>query len=237
MELVGLEPNFRAAVGIHPTEYQELLEREPGLTLLESAQRVETDLKAMQLMVTNPQVVAIGETGLDYFRLPDDLALQNRIKQLQQAAFIQHINLANQAEKVLVVHVRDKRIPEAPTEGNAYWDTLRLLQQYHEGTRPFILHCVSGPVEYVRRAVNMDAYFGVAGNVTYKNADQIRGLIRSIPRDHLLSETDAPFLPPQEYRGQMCEPWMIARTVEFLAEELGVEPTLLYQTATKLLFQ
>lgn len=208
LEIAASEANLRVAVGIHPSEYQEQLET-PATFDNQQVSLTEIDTLASQA-----KVVAIGETGLDYFRLPDDQALQTQIKAAQQAAFEGHLVLAKKHDLPVIVHVRD--VGEA-----AYWDVLALLKK-HSLTQPFILHCVSGPIEYVKQALDLGAYLGLAGNLTYKTADHLRSIAKIAPADRLLLETDAPFLPPVPHRGQTCEPWMIAKTALFLQTELGL---------------
>jgi len=235
IEMATTEPAFKVAVGLHPSNFQTVVENSPDFSFEESVFGVNQEIDQLKNIVASPAVIAIGETGLDYFRLPSDPNLQLKIKKLQQHAFIQQILLANEYDLTLVVHVRDITVAEGMLEGNAYWDTLRLLRQYHEGKKPFILHCASGPIAYIHQAVEMGAFFGIAGNVTYKNADRIRDIVRVVPVDQLLSETDAPYLPPQEFRGQASEPWMIAKTMMFLKEEMEIDPEHLAYNAQKLL--
>jgi TatD DNase family protein len=83
-------------------------------------------------------------------------------------------------------------------------------------------------------ALEMGAYIGVAGNVTYKNADHIRSLVKTAPPDRILLETDAPFLPPHPHRGQVCQPWMIELTASYLQDELNLDLAAIYQTSCRL---
>ncbi len=220
IEIASDEPELWAAVGIHPEVYQSLIE-DP-----ESVSADDHDFTVLTQLATAPKVVAIGECGLDYFRLPDDEGMAMTIKARQQAGFIQHIKLADQLELPMVIHVRD-------TGDSAYWQVLRLLKEHKHSEVPFVLHCISGPLDYVKAALEMGAYIGVAGNVTYKNADHIRSLVKTTPADRLLLETDAPFLPPVPHRGKPCEPWMVSLTAEFLHQELGIDPTQLTENAKK----
>lgn len=200
-----------AAVGIHPHEYTDVQPRDLP-TLLTAHQATLT-----MLIKQSEKVVAIGETGLDYFRLDDktrEVVINN-----QKQAFRMHVQLANEFKLPLIIHVRDQ-------DEQAYWDVLEILKAEYSFQRPFILHCLSGPVEYVKQALEMDAYTGIAGNVTYGNADHLRELVKMVPDDRLLSETDAPFLPPVPYRGQTCEPWMISETVKYLQESMGISATI-----------
>lgn len=83
------------------------------------------------------------------------------------------------------------------------------------------MHCVSGSPEYVQAMLDLGAYIGFDGNLTYPKADSLRELLQLVPRDRLLIETDAPYLPPQPYRGQTCEPWMIVETAKWLNNYLS----------------
>lgn len=206
LEIASQDESLMPAVGIHPNKYSPIPAEDLPTTISQHATAL-----AMMLQ-DHPEIVAIGETGLDYYRLEkdDQVARDN-----QQAAFRAHIQLASEFNKVLIVHVRDK-------DEEAYWDALKILQENHQGEKPFILHCVSGPEKYLQQAAEMGAFFGVAGNITYPNAKDLRETVKNLPQDKIISETDAPFLAPQAYRGQKCEPYMIAKTVEQLTE-LGLD--------------
>ena len=233
IEQAQQSPHLFAAPGIHPYRYEELISQgmHDEKKLLARVDSDQTELAKM--IPTSSKVVALGETGLDYFRLPAEPQLQQLVKVIQQQAFIAHINLAQKHRLPLLIHVRDRDVPETPTAGNAYWDVLYLLRQHAPQHQTFILHCISGPKAYLKEALNMGAYIGVAANVTYKSADAIRELVRMAPADRLLLETDAPFLPPQEFRGQQCDPWMISKTAEFL-EEMGPDTKQIYQNTLTL---
>jgi TatD DNase family protein len=208
VEIAQVEENLLAAVGVHPHEYNDIDSTDLPTILL-------THQSVLLMLIKHNPVIAIGETGLDYFRLPSEnqeVSIRN-----QQQALRMHIQLANEYSLPLILHVRD-------TGEQAYWDVLQLLTDDYLFKAPFILHCVSGPKKYVEQALEMGAYIGVAGNATYSSAEPIRELVRLVPNDRLLTETDAPFLPPQPHRGKQCEPWMIAETAKYLVEKLGKEP-------------
>lgn len=212
------EPNLFAAVGIHPEE-----------SLAVNLQNQLDQVKVLA-MSKNPKLVAIGEIGLDYFRLTTSDHQTATIK-AQQQLFQAQLEIANQVNLPAIIHVRDQEIPGTPTAGNAYWDTLQLIKVAYQFHKPFILHCVSGPLNYVTQALDMGAYIGVAGNVTYKNADRIREIVKMISTDRLLVETDAPYLPPQLYRGQTCEPWMIEETTKYLSANFEIDQIQLVKNA------
>lgn len=211
--------NFYAAIGIHPDIYSQ-----KWISTEAFEEDIATDLEELALIHNTHVVRAIGEVGLDYYRLAPDDVLS---KKAQQSALRAHILYAEEKNLPLILHVRDK-------EESAYWDTLSLLKSHKQSDIPFILHCVSGPEKYVQEALSMGAYVSVAGNVTYKNADHIRTLVSLVPEDKLLLETDAPFLPPQQYRGKQCEPWMISLTAEYLQDVLHRDLNQIYNNSLKI---
>lgn len=207
LEIHQQESHLHPAIGIHP-HHADTLENESAV-------------KKLRDLAQQPEVVAIGETGLDYYSLPLDKR-KALIKQ-QKQAFITQIKLANQLNLPLIVHVRDREAPEKEQGGNAYWDTLNHLREYHQSDKPFILHCVSGPLSYTKQALDRGGVIGVAANVGYKKADDIKKIVKYTPPDRLLIETDAPYLPPQEHRGKICQPWMIRKTAEYLTREMQID--------------
>lgn len=218
------EKNVFSSIGIHPTEYQEIVveaDRDKVIFFDSLFEKVVSDIEELKLIVRQKKVIAIGETGLDYYRLPHDDHEKDTIRNLQKFAFEKQILFAQQHRLPLIIHVRDREIPETPTADNAYWDALDMIAKHNVGD--FTLHCVSGPLSYVKAAIEMGGYMGFDGNITYPNAQHIRNIFKIVPEDKRLLETDAPFLPPQEFRGQMCEPWMISKTAEYIETELKVD--------------
>lgn len=221
IKIANSEKNLWAAVAIHPIEYND-----PQTETNESLENlVKTNLQQIEeLLSAHSKIVAIGETGLDYFHLqsfPEEA--KQKIVMAQKTSLRQHIEVAQHHQLSLILHVRDV------TE-QAYWDTLQILEEKNYQGK-FVLHCVSGPTAYVHKALQMGAYLGAAGNVTYKNAEHLRDLVRFAPPERILLETDAPYLPPQAYRGQTCEPWMISQTAAFLEQELTLSPQVTWQNA------
>lgn len=212
LEIANVEPNLFATIGIHPNEWEESGQADVTKTITQLAD-----------LITNPtqqKILAIGETGLDYFRQDKTSPEFQTVKAIQVAALYQQLKLALANDVPVILHVRDKELPETPTPDNAYWDVVATVAEFVSSHQPIraILHCVSGPTNYLQTMLELGAYVGVAGNVTYKSAEQIRALALATPKDKLLLETDAPYLPPQTYRGQTCEPWMITETAEYLTK-------------------
>lgn len=228
LTLTEQDEHLAAAIGIHPNEYD--LETD----LSEAKQRIMDEVQELRQVLTTVdhqstdhlhRVVAIGEVGLDYFRLPVEETQAQLVRTIQQEALTAQLRLAAEYCLPTILHVRDAATPDSPTQANAYWDCHALLRQARRQgyDQPVILHCISGPTSYVQAMLQLDAFVGVAGNVSYPSAEHLRGLIAHTPPDRLLLETDAPFLPPQPFRGQRCQPWMIAETAAFLASTLNIE--------------
>lgn len=216
-EIAAADPRLVAAVGIHPNYAAAQIEE---ITVDSLATLVE------RLGTVGP-VVAIGETGLDYFRVRGSAEEVARLQQKQQRACLAHLALATKLQLPILLHVRDS--------GEAAYHTIIDLIKPFAAKLQIILHCFSGPDWYLTQALALDCYISFAGNSTYPTAENLRDHLRKVPRGRLLVETDAPFLPPQQHRGQTCLPSYIAETVAFLRSELQVEPSQLLTNARALL--
>lgn len=149
-------------------------------------------------------VVAVGETGLDYFYSPDD-------KEAQQECFKRHIRVARKVNKPLIVHTRDAR-----------QDTLEILEQHGEGQVTGVLHCFTESLAMAKAAIEMGFYISISGIVTFKTAQALREVVAELPLERLLVETDSPYLAPVPYRGEQNEPAYTRAVAEFIAEIKGV---------------
>lgn len=209
-----IETDLYASLGIHPGHSQESTD-------------FASELHKLKTLVQNEKVLAIGEVGLDYYHLP--INTDNQVaKDTQKQIFLSMMDLAAQAKLALILHVRDR-------SEEAYFRTLELLEQHWSFEQALIFHCVSGPPRYIKRALEMPkSYFGFDGNLTFKNAHyqrEIFNLVKSTDPTKVLLETDAPYLAPEPYRGQVCEPKMIAETARFAVEKLGLNLELTYQNS------
>lgn len=175
--------NLFASVGVHP-DYENLIEP-----------------NALQIaeLADHPKVVAIGETGLDYFRLKGDL-------EWQRERFRQHIRAAKQCDKPLIIHTR-----------SAATDTLRIMAEEGADSVGGVMHCFTENLDVARQAIEMNFYISFSGILTFKNAAIIREVARKIPLDRMLIETDSPYLAPVPYRGKTNQPAF----VRYIAEELA----------------
>lgn len=151
------------------------------------------DRSYLEKYVHHPKCVAIGECGLDYFRLPEDEAEIEKEKALQKEVFIDQILWAKELKKPLIVHVRESSA-----------DCLEILDQY-AGQEGGVLHCYNAD-ESLLKLAKKNFYYGIGGVLTFKNARKLINVYPKIPEDRLLIETDAPYLTPHPHRGQRNEP-------------------------------
>ena len=154
-------------------------------------------------VLDHPQLVALGEMGLDFYRVPDDLS----VKKQQQHCFDYQLALARQHRLPAVIHTR--AAPEATAE----------LLRMHAGVTG-VLHCFTESWDLAKIALDLGYYIGISGIATFKNGGNVREVAARVPRDRLLVETDAPWLAPVPHRGQQNQPAFVANTARFLADWL-----------------
>lgn len=193
LAMAEAHPHIWAAVGLHPTEAQLL------------SPELEADL---QHLAQHPKVRAIGETGLDFYWTPETRQAQYRTLDFQH-------QLAASLELPLIFHVRSKQDDLAEQELAAW-----LL--YNRPSR-FVLHAFAGHPKLIEVGLALGAYFGFAGPLTYKKNVALREAAKQIPLERLLIETDAPFLPPEPYRGKRNHPALARFTLAKLAEIRGLD--------------
>jgi len=166
-------------------------------------------LQALREMAREPRVVAIGETGLDFYRNLSPPAIQRR-------AFREQLALADEAGLPVVIHSRQ-----------ANQDTFAVLREWAGAGRrsaPIgVLHCFAGDADLAAEYARLGFMLSFAGNVTYPNAKRMQTVAAGLPLESLLVETDCPFLPPQSHRGRRCEPVHLRETIEFVADLRGVD--------------
>jgi TatD DNase family protein len=180
--------NFWSTVGVHPDN--EAVEEPTVQRLLDLAGR--------------ERVVAIGETGLDYYRLPEPL-------DWQRERFRVHIRAARQTRKPLVVHTR-----------NASADTLRIMGEENAADVGGVMHCFTESQEVAETALAMNFHISFSGIVTFKSARDLKEVARKVPLDRMLIETDSPYLAPTPYRGKMNQPGYVKYVAEHIAELRGI---------------
>ena len=179
-----------AAVALHPNEAPVV-------------DNLEKDLKIIEDLAANPRVRAIGETGLDFFRTPEEL------RDKQKYSFARHIKMAKDHNKALVIHDRD-----------SHRAVLDLLIQ--EGPpEKTIFHCYSGDAQMAKECIANNYILSFAGTVTFKNAPELREAVVLVPVEQLLVETDSPFLAPMPNRGSLNTPAQIPNTLRVMADLRG----------------
>ena len=174
-----------ASAGVHPNHDQGALDSPTYVELREA--------------VEDPVVVAVGETGLDYYRSEGDL-------EWQLDRFRRHIAISREVRKPLIVHTR-----------RANHDTISIMREEGASDAGGVMHCFSEDWPTAKAALDLGFYVSISGIVTFKNADTVREVARQIPSDRLLVETDAPYLAPVPHRGHTNEPAFVADTARFLA--------------------
>lgn len=187
--LAAAHAHIFASVGVHPNATDC---RDPDAA----------ELVALA-MEPGAKVIAIGETGLDYFRCEDKPAWQRR-------RFANHIEAALAAGRPLIIHTRA-----------AAADTMDMLESHGAGEAGGVMHCFAEDWATAKRALDLDFYISISGIVTFKNADTVKEVARKTPLERLLVETDAPYLAPTPHRGKTCEPAFVRHTAEHIAELRG----------------
>lgn len=189
------EPRLLAAVALHPNEAPDL----------EAAGTLDEALAVIDELAARPRVRAIGETGLDFFRTGDDG------RPAQYRSFEAHIEIAKRHGLAMQIHDRD-----------AHDEVVATLGRVGAPERT-VFHCFSGGAELAQLAADSGWYCSFAGNVTFKNAENLRDALRVLPLDRIMVETDAPYLTPVPLRGRPNAPYLVPHTVRFMAETLGLE--------------
>ena len=191
-EVIGLaeqETDVWASVGIHPHEAD-------GHAGIDAAKLIER--------AANPRVIAIGETGLDYYYDKSD-------REQQRTSFREHIVAARETGLPIIVHTRD-----------AEDDTAQILsEEMALGHYSGVIHCFTASADFARKALDLGLYISLSGIVTFKNAADLQDVAKWLPADRMLVETDAPFLAPVPHRGRTGEPAFVADTARFVAKLRG----------------
>jgi TatD DNase family protein len=180
--------NIYASVGVHPDH--EVVEEPDVARLVELAQ--------------HPRVIAIGETGLDYFRLKGDL-------EWQRERFRNHIRASRECGKPLIIHTRE-----------AAADTLRIMAEENAADASGVMHCFTESWEVAETALAMGFYISFSGIVTFKNAKQLKEVAQRVPMERMLIETDAPYLAPVPHRGKLNQPAYVKHVAQEIAMLRGI---------------
>lgn len=207
LDIAGTYENVYASVGVHP-DHEEA--KEPTVAeLVELAQ--------------HPKVVAIGETGLDYYRLGERTIAD---MEWQRERFRNHIRAAHATGKPLIVHTR------ASSD-----DTLRIMEEERASGPGGVMHCFTEPWPVAERALAQNFYISLSGIVTFKSATDVQDVARRVPLERLLIETDSPYLAPVPYRGKPNEPAYVSYVGRFIAQQRDVTDAVVAQATTRNFFR
>jgi TatD DNase family protein len=189
IDIAESHPNIYASVGVHP--------------LYTKGETASVD--SLSQVAAHPKVVAIGETGLDYF-------YDEESKEKQLSLFRTHVQAAVEIGLPLIIHTRDARE-----------DTMKVLKEEGADKVGGVLHCFTESLEMALEAIKMGFYVSFSGIVTFNNASELREVAKRIPADRILVETDSPYLTPKPYRGKPNSPMYVSEVAKCLAELRGVE--------------
>lgn len=187
MDVISGFDNVSASCGVHPLHQEDACSYQ--------------DLLAM---ASREDVVAVGETGLDYFYSADT-------KAVQLTSFVDHIKVANVLNKPLIIHTRDARE-----------DTISLLKEHKSPSTKGVLHCFTESWEMAEAAIDMGFYISISGIVTFHSAKELQQVVKKVPLENLLIETDSPWLAPVPYRGKPNQPGYVLEVAEFIAQLKGI---------------
>ncbi|MCX8094670.1 MAG: TatD family hydrolase [Caldisericia bacterium] len=160
-------------------------------------------LKFERLIKENKKIIAIGEIGLDYYRNLSP-------KEIQIEIFKKQIEFAIDLNLPIIIHERD-----------SFWDTIEIINNY-KGRIKGVFHCFSGDISKIKEIIKLDFYVGIGGTITYPKNNILRETIKRAPLERILLETDAPYLPPQNFRGKRNEPKFLIYTAEYLAKLINI---------------
>ena len=198
VETVSEFDNVSVSCGVHPCYEDEM-----------------TDYDTLLGYAALDKVVAVGETGLDYYHSTDT-------KVVQQRSFIDHIKVASQVGKPLIIHTR-----------NAREDTIALYKAHKNEQTSGVLHCFTESMEMAQQALDLGLYISLSGIVTFKSAKELQEVAKMIPIDRLLIETDSPWLAPVPYRGKPNQPGYVVEVGEFIAHLRGISVDALAKHTTE----
>lgn len=208
------QPGVYAAVGLHPIHLNEMEVDEFEQDIHFKSRAEQFNIDEYKKLLNQPQTVGIGEMGLDYFHLPSDKKPEE-VKEQQKEVFIRGIRLAQEYNKPIIIHTR-------PSKGtfDAYDDVMIILDQvgYYNG----VVHCYGGSLQQAQQFIERGLLISFTGIVTFKNARDLHQIVKALPLEKIMVETDAPYLSPEPFRGQRNEPKYVKYVAEKIAELKGV---------------
>lgn len=199
LDIAAQRENIFASTGIHPCDVEDIVVSQETLTE----------------WTTHPKVVALGESGLDYYHSQDYIAQQ-------QESFANHLAVGKAQKLPVIVHTRE-----------AKEDTLALMAEHACPESSGVLHCFTEDWDMAKRAMDMNFYISISGIITFRNAEALRDVVRQTPLDYLLVETDSPYLAPVPYRGKPNMPAYVREVAEYVADLKGVSYEALAEKTTE----
>lgn len=196
--------NITASVGLHPNE--QALDKEPSA-------------EDLVLLAQHKKIVAIGETGLDYYRSTGDV-------EWQRERFRQHIRAAKMVKKPLIIHTRQ-----------AKEDTIQIMREENAGEIGGVMHCFTEDWAMAQLALDLNFYISFSGIVTFRNAVEIQDVAKRVPLERMLIETDSPYLAPNPHRGKSNEPAYVRYVAEYIAQLRGISVNALGEQTTENFYQ
>ena len=190
IEIIQFDPIIYGTYGIHPHETDN--------------ENVTKD-EIIKNVTSNTKIIAIGESGLDFY-------YNHSHKDQQISSFRHHIEASIELDVPIIVHSR-----------NAEKETFDILSSYKEEKPKILMHCFTGSSEFANKLLTLNSFFSASGIITFKNSEDLRNTFKNIPDDKLLIETDSPYLSPVPFRGKNNEPSFIKHTLKKLAEVKGIE--------------
>lgn len=199
-----------AAIGLHPVHLFEMYVDEVEAPF--QSKKEEFDYEKYQELAQDPKTVAIGECGLDYFHLPEDID-KEEAREKQKEVFRKHIRLSNEVDKPLILHCRgDKDDPM-----DAYIDILAILKESSDKIKG-VIHCFAGDQALAKEFLLLGMKVSFTGVVTFKNAQKLQEVVKSLPLETMMVETDAPYISPEPVRGKRNEPLNVIYIAQKIAE-------------------
>ena len=194
-----------ASLGVHPLH-------------VKSIDDVASVAHLVDIAKQHPKVVAIGESGLDYF-------YDSEHRDLQQQSFINHLQAGAELDLPVIVHTRDAR-----------QDTIELIAR-HGGRAAGVLHCFTETLEMAQQAIELGYMISISGIVTFKNSAQLKAVVKQLPLNKILIETDAPYLAPVPYRGRQNQPKYVVEVAQYIADLKGISVAALAELSTQNYYQ
>lgn len=202
-----------AAIGLHPIHLHEIKVDESEIVF--KSRKEEFNPEEYRALASNPKTIAIGETGLDYYHLPEGKDPEE-VKKKQEEVFKQQIALAIELDKPITIHSRGTE----DDPNGVYQDIMAILKQFPKAKG--VIHCYSGDLKTAQQFIEMEYLISFTGIITFKNAKEIQSVAKELPLDKILVETDAPYLAPDPYRGKRNEPAYVKYVAQKIAELKGI---------------